>query len=336
MELKITNSPGSLKKGASGYSLAVLKKMFNGQKVSPILPYPPPSSPKKKKIFNENQTHISISGFQEKYSLILEGKNLRLTKKDEHGQYILKPISDLPKNNEFAPANEHLTMQIAQQVFKMEVAENALIFFEDGSPAYITKRFDRLENSTLTGNNKENKLAVEDFASLLQKSPATHGDHYKYEGNYFELFEGLKEYLPAWKVEAPKLFTLILFNYLFSNGDAHIKNFSVIETQQGDQKLSPAYDLLNTRIHIKDSKFALKEGLLPRSISKGNDLQQFILLGEKAEIPKKTIHKIIGNLTSNQGKVDLLIDHSFLNETLKRNYRQAYQGRLKRLKKDIL
>lgn len=335
MELKITNCPGSLKEGFSSYSKPILKKMFNGQKISPILPYLSPTSAEEKEIFNENQTHISISGFQEKYSLILDGKNLRLTHKDEHGQYILKPISDLPKNKEYAPANEHLTMQIAQQVFKMEVAENALIFFADGSPAYITKRFDRLENSSLVESKKENKLAVEDFASLLQKSPPTHGEQYKYEGSYFELFEGLKKYIPAWKVEAPKLFTLILFNYLFSNGDAHLKNFSIIETQQGDYKLSPAYDLLNTRIHIEDSKFALKEGLLPKSISKGNDLEQFILLAEKAEIPQKTIMKIISNLTSSHEKIGQLTDHSFLSEKLKRNYLQAYQGRLNRLKKDM-
>ena len=34
------------------------------------------------------------------------------------------------------PANEHLTMQIARQVYGIETAENALIFFNDGTPAY--------------------------------------------------------------------------------------------------------------------------------------------------------------------------------------------------------
>jgi serine/threonine-protein kinase HipA len=44
------------------------------------------------------------------------------------------------------PANEHLTMQIARQVYGIETAENALIFFKDGAPAYITKRFDVKED----------------------------------------------------------------------------------------------------------------------------------------------------------------------------------------------
>lgn len=297
--------------------------MFGGKKVSPVLQYSTTDNKKDKSSFSQNQTHISISGFQEKYSLILEGNLLRLTNENESGNYILKPISDLPKNSEFAPANEHLTMQIASQIFKIDTAENALIFFKNGNPAYLTKRFDYNKNG--------DKLAVEDFASLLQKSPATDGEQYKYKGNYLELFDALKKYVPAWKVEAPKLFSLIIFNYLFSNGDAHLKNFSIIETQQGDFKLSPAYDLMNTKIHIEDSDFALKEGLLPKSISKGKIIDQLFVLGEKAEITEKTIVKIIRNLNSKEDKVQDLISKSFLSEKLKLNYLQSYQRKLKRL-----
>ena len=323
MNLELKNCPGSLKENFSTYSSSVLKKMFDGRKVNPILNYTSPADRKDKSSFNQNQTHISISGFQEKYSLILDGNELRLTNENESGQYILKPISDLPKNSEFAPANEHLTMQIAKQIFKIETAENALIFFKDGSPAYITKRFDYDANGE--------KLAVEDFASLLQKSPATDGEQYKYEGSYLELFDALKIYVPAWKVETPKLFTLIIFNYLFSNGDAHLKNFSLIETKQGDFKLSPAYDLLNTKIHIEDSEFALKDGLLPKSISKGKIIDQLFVLGENAGITEKSIIKVIQNLTSKEDKVEDLISKSYLSEKLKRNYLQNYQRKLKRL-----
>ena len=324
MNIELNNCPGSLKENFNTYSSVVLKKMFNGKKVSPFLNYTSPTNRKDQNRFNQNQTHISISGFQEKYSFILDGNTLRLTKENESGHYILKPISDLPKNSEFAPANEHLTMQIAKQIFKIETAENALIFFKDGSPAYLTKRFDYDENG--------NKLAVEDFASLLGKSPATDGEQYKYEGNYLELFEALKKYVPAWKVEAPKLFTLIVFNYLFSNGDAHLKNFSLIETQQGDFKLSPAYDLLNTKIHIEDADFALKEGILPKSISKGKVIDQLMVMGEKAGMTEKLIIKVLQNLTSKEDQVEDLIEKSYLSEKLKRNYLQSYQRRLKKLK----
>lgn len=323
MKVAIVNCPGSLKENFTTYSPAVVKKMFNGKKVNPVLKYTSPSEGKDQPSFHQNQTHISISGFQEKYSFILDGNELRLTEVNESGHYIVKPISHLPKNSEFAPANEHLTMQIARQVFKIDTAENALIFFKDGNPAYMTKRFDY--------DNNGHKLAVEDFASLLEKSPAKNGEQYKYEGSYLELFEALKKYVPAWKVEAPKLFTLIVFNYLFSNGDAHLKNFSLIETQQGDFKLSPAYDLLNTKIHINDADFALKEGLLPKSISKGKVIDQLFLLGTQAEMTDKMIVKIITNLTSKEEQVQDLIAKSFLSEKLKRNYLQSYQQKLKKL-----
>ena len=324
MKIELENCPGSLKENFTTYSPVVLKKMFNGKKVSPFLNYSTPTNRKDQSRFNQNQTHISISGFQEKYSFILDGNALRLTNENESGQYILKPISDLPKNSEFAPANEHLTMQIAKQIFKIETAESSLVFFKDGIPAYITKRFDYNANGE--------KLAVEDFASLLGKSPATDGEQYKYEGNYLELFDALKKYVPAWKVETPKLFTLILFNYLFSNGDAHLKNFSLIETQQGDFKLSPAYDLLNTKIHIEDADFALKDGLLPKSISKGKIIDQLFLLGENAEMTEKSIAKVLQNLSSKEDQVVDLIGKSYLSEKLKRNYLQSYQLRLKKLK----
>ncbi|MDQ0477310.1 HipA domain-containing protein [Chryseobacterium sp. MDT2-18] len=135
-------------------------------------------------------------------------------------------------------------------------------------------------------------------------------------------------FVPASKVEGPKLFILILFNYLFSNGDAHLKNFSLIETEQGDFKLSPAYDLLNTKIHIEDADFALSDGLLPKSIAKGKIKEQFILLGQKAEIPEKRIAK---NLTSHEKEVIQLTNRSYLGDQLKRNFIQLYQTKLKKV-----
>jgi serine/threonine-protein kinase HipA len=58
-----------------------------------------------------------------------------------------------------------------------------------------------------------------------------------------------------------KYFSLVVFNYLFSNGDAHLKNFSLLESSEGDYLLSPAYDLVNTKLHIDDNDFALNKGL---------------------------------------------------------------------------
>ena len=110
-----------------------------------------------------------------------------------------------------------------------------------------------------------------------------------------------------------------------------MKNFSLIETQQGYFKLSPAYDLLNTKIHFDDSDFALKDGLLPKSISKGKIREQFLSFGKLAEIPDKTVLKVLSELTSKNAEVEKLISQSFLSEKLQRNYLQSFQGKLKKL-----
>jgi len=321
---KLQYCPGTLAVGYATYSSTALRRVFNGKKVSAILPYDSPSSNEiTDGLFTVNRSRMSISGVQEKFSVLLEKNKLRLIREGEQGQYILKPIPNVGKNAQQMPANEHVTMQIARQVFDIDTAENALIFFKNGDPAYITKRFDVKDDGS--------KWAQEDFASLTGRTPQTHGEDFKYTGNYLELFAVLKKYAPAYAIESIKLFKLTLFNYLFSNGDAHFKNFSLIETPLGDFKLSPAYDLLNSRLHIDDKDFALDDGLLPPNLAQGKITEQFYVLGEEAGISKRQIEKVFLDVTSKQNVVLNLIEASFLDKKAKRNYTQAYQTRLKKL-----
>ena len=324
IKMEINRCPGTLAAGFTTYSRTCIKRVFNGSKVNHILPYNSlHSNQNGEDSFEDNATRISISGVQEKFSLIQLKNKIRLTKEGEQGTHIFKPIPNVSKNADQMPANEHLTMQIAQKVFGIETAENALIFFGNGDPAYITKRFD-----VVTGGLK---LAQEDFASLAGKSPQTHGADYKYLGSYWDLFELMRENLPSYKVESLKLFKLLVFNYLFSNGDAHLKNFSIIETPLGDFKLSPAYDLLNSRIHIEDKDFALNEGLIPARMGQGNVAKQFQLLADYAGIQEKQMNAILALMVSKTENVKNLIDASFLKDGIKRNYLQTYQLKLKKL-----
>ena len=321
---EIKYCPGTLAEGFNTYSRTCLKRVFEGKKVYHFLPYDSPASNEETaELFDENRKRMSISGVQEKFSVLLEKNKLRLINEGERGSYILKPIPGAGKKQDQMPANEHLTMQIARQVYGIETAENALIFFKNGTPAYITKRFDVKEDSS--------KLAQEDFASLAGRTPQTYGEHYKYLGNYLELFELMQKHLLIYNLEAPKLLKILLFNYLFSNGDAHFKNFSLLETAQGDYRLSPAYDLLNSRIHIEDKDFALDDGLLPKNLSQGKISKQFTVLSELAGISEKNFKSILNLMVSKSEMVEKLITASFLNDTTKRNYWQSYQARLKQL-----
>jgi len=322
----INHCPGTLAEGHHTYSRLCLKRMFNGARVSHIMPTELlVSGTDGYSSFVRDHMRVSISGVQQKLSVIQIKNKLRLTNDAEQGTHLIKPIPSLGNNADQMPANEHLTMQIARQVYHIETAENSLIFFENGDHAYLTRRFDV--------DAQLGKKAVEDFAALAQRSPQSHGEHYKYLGNYLELFAVMKNFLPVYALESVKLFKLIMFNYLFSNGDAHFKNFSVIETGMGDFKLSPAYDLLNSRLHVKDSDFALDDGLLPRSLAQGNIARQFHTLGQQSGLSPIQIKSIFETMTSNSTKVEKLIGASFLNDRLKRSYFQAYQTRLKALTK---
>jgi len=321
---KIKYCPGTLAEGHSTYSSVCLKNLFNNKKVNHVLPYLPPAKNEDvAEIFMENRKRISISGVQEKLSLLLEKNLLRLTHEGEQGTYILKPIPRDLKKVDQVPANEHLTMQIAKQIYGIHTAENAMIFFDDGSPAYITKRFDVTDDKM--------KWGTEDFASLAGKTSENAGANFKYEYSYEELGNLIQQYVPAWKIEIEKYFSLVLFNFLFSNGDAHLKNFSLLETTKGDYILSPAYDLVNTKIHVDDTDFALSKGLFADDfISKTFKKQShpgkedFIELGKRIGMNETRIEKIMQPYMQKQVFVETLIGRSFLNSTCKKTYFLLY------------
>ncbi len=323
--------PGNLTEGYESYSQKCLKNMFFGRKVSHILPYNAPRfDSENTEEFIENRKRISISGVQEKLSLILDKNKLRLTHEGEQGNYILKPIPIDLKNVDQVPANEHLTMQIAKQVYGINTAESALVFFKNGEAAYITKRFDVKKGGL--------KWAKEDFASLAGKTTESAGFNFKYDYSYEELAGLVKKYVPTYIIELGKLFSLIVFNYLFSNGDAHLKNFSLLQTTNGDYTLSPAYDLINTRIHVDDTDFALDHGLFADGFQskvmklKGYaGVEDFYEFAKRLGIKEKRRDKILEPFIKKQEKVEQLITHSFLSDKMKRAYLMMYQTRRNRL-----
>lgn len=152
------------------------KRLFDGKKVPKVLPFSRPDYDDVK--LKVTPGRLSISGIQTKISLALKDGRLQMV--ESGGQYILKPIprGDY-KRLEVMPINEHLTMQIARQVFKIDVAENALVHFADGEPAYLVRRFDV--------QTDESKRLQEDFAQVARRSEETHGLNYKYDFSYEEI-----------------------------------------------------------------------------------------------------------------------------------------------------
>lgn len=324
--------PGTLAESAfSTYSLVCQRNLFNGKRVSHFLPYEHPLQNEEADTqFMENRKRISISGVQEKSSLILEKNRLRLTKEGEQGTYILKPIPRDLKKVDQVPANEHLTMQIAKQVYNLSTAENAMIFFKNGSPAYITKRFDIKDGG--------GKLGKEDFAALAGKSKDNAGNNFKYEYSYEEAALLIQKYVPAWRVEIEKYFSLVVFNFLFSNGDAHLKNFALLESSRGDYLLSPAYDLINTRLHVDDTDFALERGLFADNFrseqykkSSHPSKKDFIEFARRTGVSAGRVEKLLNPFMAKQPFMETLVNRSFLSEPNKRGYLLMYNTKRKYL-----
>jgi serine/threonine-protein kinase HipA len=328
---EITTCPGTLAAGFHTYSRTCLVRVFEGKKVSHVLPYNASQVSEEDALkFIENRKRISISGVQEKLSLLLDKNKLRLTQPGEQGTYILKPIPRDLRKVQQVPANEHLTMQIARQVYGILTAENALIFFQNGEPAYITKRFDVKPDGS--------KCAVEDFASLAGRTSETAGPDFKYDYTYEALAGLVKRYIAASVVELEKLFSLVVFNYLFSNGDAHLKNFSIIETPNGDFVLSPAYDLINTRVHVDDSYLALKGGLFQNGYETDSfaangyyAYDDFYEFGLRIGIRESRVIKLLNTYREEKEAVNDLVERSFLDSETKALYLEQYQTNLRAL-----
>ncbi len=268
--------------------------------------------------------HMSISGIQDKISLkLIRGK---LVPAEKDGEYILKPIptADIPRFKADIPANEHLTMQIASQVFGIATAVNAVIRFADGEPAYITRRFDRRNGV---------KIGQEDFCQLSNRTEETAGRNYKYDGSYEEAGRILKQYCSAYPVEVEKLFARIVFNYIISNGDAHLKNFSLLESEFGDYILTPAYDLICTSLHFPDeSRTALDmfdtfetESFRRNAFYKRMDL---LKLAEFYGMNAERAERCLRHLADSESRIVALIERSFLSEKAKADFRGRFHNRL--------
>ena len=319
------NCQGCLKEIEEELCSKCRKELFDGEKIPLRLDFPSLEQDERA-ILLKNVQRISISGAQVKYSLKREGGKLGLT--EIGGEYILKPIpvGGFIKLDQ-APANEHLTMQIARQIFDISTAPCAIIYFSDGLPAYLTRRFDVKPDG--------NRTQQEDFAQLAQLNEDNAGPDYKYEYSYEEAAELIKKYVPTHQAELETFFKQVVANYILQNGDSHLKNFSVFRTEYGDYRLTPAYDIMNTKIHIPtDVDLALKKGLFKDDFEtdsyKSNAYyayDDFFEFGKRIGISEARTKKILSVFTESYGPVLTLIGKSFLKKEILDKYKALFKDK---------
>lgn len=106
----------------------------------------------------------------------------------------------------------------------------------------------------------------------------------------------------------------------------------MLESFQGDYLLSPAYDLLNTKLHVDDSDFALDKGLFADNFKSEqykknlhpnkSDFEEF---GRRIGVTENRIEKLMAPYLEKQPFMEVLISRSFLTEANKRGYLMMYQ-----------
>ena len=285
---------GKVLDGATAfYHKSCAKKLFGSQQI-PALNYTLEELNElaKKTILDR----VSVPGVQPKLSLHLErgAKDTadRLTLIGLAGDYILKPQSPQWKN---LPEAEHFCMLLARKC-KITVAGFGLIPLKSGELAYITSRMDR---------QKKHMFHMEDFCQILNKMTSQ-----KYHGSMEQIGKALREYSSAPGLDVIRYFELALFCFLTGNSDMHLKNFSLLQQENGEWGLSPAYDLLPVKVILPQDAEELALTLNgKKSRLKRSDFERF---GLTLKLNEVQIRKAVQRIT------DLL--ERFLPETLQESF----------------
>jgi len=189
-----------------------------------------------------NMWRFSLAGVAMKFSMLQSGDRFTSPGVGEGGDWIIK-LPDHRYSN--VPLNEYSMMRLARHV-GLNVPEVRLIH-RDQLPdipdslwpvsenmAYAIRRFDRTE----TGE----RVHIEDFAQVRGFYPEK-----KYKGNFETL--GNLVYRRHDSNSLVEFAKRLAFNIVIGNGDAHLKNWSLIYTDPRRPVLAPAYDLVATAIY---------------------------------------------------------------------------------------
>ena len=327
--IDIKHCPSLLGERFSTYSPKASRALFDGHKVSHLLDFEF-DGVRDRQLIIDAMHRISVSGVQEKFPAVIEKGRIRIAGDAEQSTYILKPApwDETLRERKQIPANEHLTMQIASQVYSIKTAANGLCFTPKGRKVYITKRFDVLPDGT--------KLLMEDFASVIGRNEQEDGKDFKYSGCYEDIATAIRKNVSAWMVDMERFFELVVFNYIYANGDDHLKNFSLI-LQGQDYRLAPAYDLMNTSLHVLGDDLGLDGGLSPNIeksdvyIKTGHPCRRdFERFGERIGLVASRVDRILDKYMLLPKSAVALVGRSYLSIKMKRYYLRIVNERIAR------
>jgi serine/threonine-protein kinase HipA len=283
-------------------------RSFFGTPVPPVLDYDNDQMQElAKQIVIKN---VTIPGVQPKLSVEVkkdpnDPMSSRLTIVGLWGNYILKPPTHTFPH---LPENEDLSMHLSE-LAGISTAQHSLIRLKSGELAYITKRFDRQGKS---------KLGQEDMCQLTETLTED-----KYRSSMEKVGKHILKYSSRPGLDAVTFFELSVFCFLIGNADMHLKNFALLTTQEREVILSPAYDLVSTKVAMpKDmEEMALTINGRKRKIQRSD----FMAMAKSLEMVDRAAENVFTKIGRLIPKIQDLIGISFMPSKEKSAYKKIVQ-----------
>ena len=293
-----------LENGQVDYHPGCARKFF-GSETAPLLPY---SRENMSELARQViRTSASVTGVQAKMSLDVNhgGKNepAKFTIVGLWGKYIFKPQSG---QYPCLPELEDLTMKMAEAA-RIRTARHTLIRMADGELGYLTLRMDR--------GRKGEKISMLDMCQLSNRLT-----EHKYYGTYQQLAETIKTYSSAPMLDVQRYWEVVLFSWITGNSDMHCKNFSLVDTGNGEYTLAPAYDLLAVLLADPKDTEEMAMSFTVGGAKTGFDRNTFMTAFTQSGIPVAVADKMIERMKGCLPQWTELIGQSFLPEKMKADY----------------
>jgi serine/threonine-protein kinase HipA len=296
------------------YHAACCKKFF-GQAYVPTLDYNKEALKELAEQFLK--INMAVTGVQPKVSLSWyrkQEKNVvkKLTIVGLYGDYILKPPSDY---YQCLPELEDCTMQMAK-VCGLQTVPHSLFYLQDDTLCYLTKRVDR---------SRTGMYHMEDMCQLTERLTED-----KYKGSHEQVAKALLKYSATPVLDVTNFYEYVVFSFLTGNADMHLKNFSLLETEErGKYTLAPAYDMLSTAlVNKKDTE----ELALTLNSKKSNlKYEDFLAAYTTNHLTKKLLDKTLENFYYCSLEMKEVVYNSFLPNEMKDEYLVLLNDRMKQL-----
>jgi serine/threonine-protein kinase HipA len=214
-------------------------------------------------------------------------------------------IAKLPERDpEYLVENELLTLRACAALLGPTevptIRRGKVEGFED--LALIVKRFDRTDANE--------KLRLEDFAQILSK-PRGRDYAGKYDAGYEQCADVIRRHSARAVLDLARFIKRLVVFAVLGNTDAHLKNFSLLETSSG-LRLSPCYDVVNTYLYARQGysgTFALTIAgeKLPLERLTGGVLTD---LARKIGLPETAIAWALADIRSRRDRLFQLIDRT--------------------------